>query len=144
MINQTSEYALRVVVFLAAEGGGPLSGRAMADSIGVPSDYLTKVLRELTNAGLVHAKRGPAGGYTLLLSPSAISIYDVVSAFSALPRFTSCPLGLSDHQELCPLHQKLDESLALVEEVFRNTTIEELLPLDDKQKRCRFPHMDTE
>lgn len=74
------------------------------------------------------------------LSPlEDLSVLDVVNAVEPLQRITGCPLSLASHCEtLCPAHTRLDEAIAHVEEVLKNSTIHETmfdpsrpLPLSD-------------
>ncbi len=140
MISQTTEYALRAVIFLSANQQGPLSRTVIASATQVPAEYLTKVLQELDRAGLVVAQRGPGGGYQLNLDPNVLTVYDVVAAISALPRIKKCPLNLDEHAALCPLHKRLDDAAAQVEKAFRETTIAELAPGAKPYTACQFPN----
>lgn len=139
MITQTSEYALRTVAYLATVDNQIARRSDIAESVQVSVAYLTKVLRDLEAAGIVQVKRGPNGGYSLLKSPDALSVYDVVSAVEQLQRIQKCPLGIVGHQKLCPLHDSLDHAAALVEQHFKGTTIAELLPKRISTKGCKFP-----
>ena len=45
-----------------------------------------------------------------------------------IKRIRQCPLGLAAHgMRLCPLHKRLDNALAMVEQAFRDTTLAEIL-----------------
>ncbi len=139
MINITAEYALRVTVFLASCGGITVSRDELSSSTQVPSDYLVKVMKMLGDAGIIQSRRGPGGGYRLAQAPDELSVYDVVVAVSALPRFESCPLGIEEHVNLCPLHARLDSVAALTEAAFRQTPISDLVPRKGNQADCSFP-----
>jgi len=94
----------------------------------VPEGYLSKVLQALGRGGIVTAQRGLHGGFVLDPAPEQLTIYDVVSAVDTVQRIRSCPLGIESHgARLCAVHRRLDDALALVEGVFRNSTIAELL-----------------
>ena len=106
----------------------------------IPSNYLAKVLRSLSRAGLVHSQRGPGGGHKLARDPAEIAVLQVVNAVDPLTRIQSCPLGLEHHRELCPLHRRLDSAIAMVEEAFAKTTVAELVPRPTRKKgSCQFP-----
>lgn len=139
MISQTAEYALRAVVYLAMCTGSPTSRREIADAAKVPGDYLTKVMQVLDRAGIVVAQRGPGGGYKLAVAPDELSVLDVVSAISPIPRVVECPLGIEEHSQLCPLHKRLDEAAEFVEQAFQATTIAELVPQQPPGSNCQFP-----
>lgn len=94
----------------------------------VPMAYLSKVLQGLRNEGILKSQRGVGGGISLIKTPEELTILDVVNAVEPLGRIKTCPLGLSAHGEyLCPLHQRMDDALKQMEEVFQNTTLAEVL-----------------
>lgn len=115
MFTQTAEYALRAAVALASREGS-LTAAEIAAETQVPLQYLSKVLQGLNRAGLVTALRGKYGGYQLARPADQISVLDVLNATSPLLRIHHCPLGRPEHQaQLCPLHQQMDDAMALVE-----------------------------
>ena len=139
MISLTAKYALRAIVFLANYEEPFVSAAGIAEATLVPHDYLLKVLRELDEAVVVESRRGPGGGYSLIKSPDQISVLEVVMAVDTIPRITECPLGISDHVKLCPLHRLLDDVSRQVEDTFRETMIENLIPPRNRSRSCGFP-----
>jgi Rrf2 family nitric oxide-sensitive transcriptional repressor len=128
MFSQTAEYALRVIVFIGTLRGEPSTTKQIAAATRVPEGYLAKILQSLSRAGLIQSQRGLHGGSVLARPVDGITIYDVVSAISPLPRIVSCPLGLESHgTRLCPVHRRLDDAVATVEKIFRESTIGDLL-----------------
>jgi Rrf2 family transcriptional regulator, nitric oxide-sensitive transcriptional repressor len=128
MISQTAEYALRAVVYLAEQDGQSRTIQQIARATQVPAGYLSKVMQELARHGLVHSQRGLGGGFTLTRLPAEITVYDVVQAVDPIQRIRQCPLGKPEHAEnLCPLHRRLDEAAATVEESFRCSRISEMI-----------------
>lgn len=137
MISATATYALRAVVFLAKQESGYTSRVTIAEATRVPVEYLLKVLNGLESAGIVSSRRGPGGGYRLNQPAAKLTVLDVVTSVEIIPRIKECPLGITSHRKLCPLHQLLDNASALVEESFRKTSIADLL--DGLPKTCVFP-----
>lgn len=128
MISQTTEYALRAVVWLARRPDEQQGTKKISDAIQVPSGYLSKVLQKLTRAGLLVSSPGRRGGFRLVRSPEDIRVLEVVNAVDPIQRIQSCPLGLETHgPNLCALHRQLDDNLARTEEAFASTTISDLL-----------------
>src|SRR3954469_17603373 len=127
-ISQTSEYALLSVVALGRHAEGPLTTRQISEETRIPAGYLSKVLQGLFRAGLVNARRGLHGGYSLARGLDELTVLDVINAVDPIRRIVECPLGLAAHRGgLCALHRRLDEATALVETHFRETTIAGLL-----------------
>ncbi|HRX78194.1 MAG: Rrf2 family transcriptional regulator [Planctomycetaceae bacterium] len=141
MISQTAEYALRAVVYLADHGGDPKTNVQIAEATQVPTGYLAKVMQGLSRARVVNSQRGLNGGFTLKESPDELTVLAVINAIDPIRRIHECPLGLPSHgTTLCPLHQRIDNAAALVEEAFGDTTISELLDVPKSRKPlCRFP-----
>jgi Rrf2 family transcriptional regulator, nitric oxide-sensitive transcriptional repressor len=128
MLSQTTEYALRLVVQLASQRDRPVTIPELARSTKIPEGYLAKVLRQLARAGLVRSQRGPNGGSVLGRAPGEISVLDVVQAVDPLQRIEVCPLGLKTHgANLCPLHRRLDQAIASVEDAFRHSSLEDIV-----------------
>jgi len=129
MISQTSEYALRAVVYLASRSDDSFaSAQGIAESVKVPVGYLQKILRMLSRHGILTAQRGSGGGFALAKVPSAISILDVLQASDTqIARIERCPLGIKGHTELCSLHRMLDTEMARTERTFASTTLADLL-----------------
>lgn len=135
MISQTAEYALRAVVYLGSQVGQPVTTQRVAAATQVPVGYLSKVLQALGKAGLVDAQRGLRGGYALARPLDELTVLDVVNSVDPLQRIACCPLGLRAHDgTLCALHRRLDEGMALIESLFRETTIEQLLDPESSSK----------
>lgn len=141
MLSQTVEYALRAMVFLA---GDPKASRTLdqvAETTKVPPAYLSKVMQQLVREGLVASRRGIGGGFTLTRPPEKVSVLEVVQAVDPIRRITACPLGLSAHgTRLCPLHKRLDNALATMEQGFAGTTLAEILAEPTRSvPLCGFP-----
>jgi Rrf2 family protein len=128
MISQTAEYALRVVVFLGALEGSNATTRQIAAATQVPEGYLAKILQSLGRANLIRAQRGLHGGSVLAREVGSITLFDVINAVNPLPRIRTCPLNLPSHgTTLCPLHKKLDDAMATVEQTLRGCSLADLL-----------------
>ena len=128
MFSRTAEYALRVIVYLASLDGQPITIPQIAAATRTPQGYLAKVLRSLALAELVRSQRGPQGGSVLARSARQITVYDVIQAVDPIQRIMTCPLGIKGHGiNLCPLHRRLDQAIAMVEDAFKKTSIAELV-----------------
>jgi len=129
MINLTGEYALRAVVHLSrGDPQKPASASEIALATKVPQAYLQKILRTLSQQGLLTAQRGMGGGFMLAKPPAAISVLDVLKVCDSGPcRIEHCPLGIPGHTHLCSLHHLIDQQTEGVESVFASTSIADLL-----------------
>lgn len=73
------EYGMRAVLYLA-EKGSVCSSREVADEMSIPRDYLIQLAQLLRNAGIIHARPGKNGGYSLAKDASEISMLDIFNA----------------------------------------------------------------
>ncbi|MCY2952653.1 MAG: Rrf2 family transcriptional regulator [Planctomycetota bacterium] len=135
MISQTAEYALRAVVCLVGSRQAPMTTQEISQMAKIPAGYLSKVMQALVRAGLVNSFRGLGGGFLLAKEPRELSVYEIIQAVDPLKRIRSCPLELRSHgAQLCALHRRLDDAMAMVEKGFRESTIAELLWAPTKSK----------
>jgi len=143
MLSQTVEYSLRAVVHLASKAPEAQTTDQIAQATRVPRAYLSKVLQGLSRGRIVQSTRGLGGGVTLSKSPDDLTILEVVNAIEPIQRIRTCPLGLAAHGvHLCPLHQRVDNALAMVEEAFASTTLAEVLAEPTKSvPLCPFPNV---
>ena len=141
MISLTAEYALRAIVYIADQEGEPRTTNQIAEASEIPAGYLAKVMQGLGRARIVNSQRGLNGGFTLTRQPEDLTLLEVVNSVDPVRRIHECPLKIASHgTNLCPLHRKLDDAAAFVEQSFRDTTIADLLAVPRSRKPlCRFP-----
>lgn len=73
-----SDYALRVLMKLAAEPGKLTTIREVADVYGISSNHLMKVTQELGRNGYIETVRGRGGGLRLEKPLTEINIGEVI------------------------------------------------------------------
>ena len=141
LLSQTVEYALRAATYLATSPDEPRTVDQIAEATLVPVAYLAKVMQALVRGGVVKSRRGVGGGFTLARPPCDLPLLEIVKAVDPIQRITTCPLGLASHgTHLCPLHRRLDNALAAMEEAFSTTTLAEVLAEPSSSvPLCAFP-----
>lgn len=130
MLSQTAEHALRAVLHLADRAEeGPIPVERIADSLGIPRNYLSKTLHQLGRDGILASTRGPHGGFELNVPPGELTLYRVVRPFDDLEERRTCLLGrpqCSDRNP-CPAHDRWKAVADRVAAFFRETTVATLL-----------------
>jgi len=138
-LSQSTEYALRAAVWLAENEGQPQTTQQIAGATRVPAPYLAKMLQSLSRAKLVRGSRGVGGGFELTRAAGEVSILDIVNAVDPIRRIESCPLYLASHRaRLCPLHKKLDDAMAVIEQSFATTSLADVLGNSRHKPLCEF------
>jgi Rrf2 family transcriptional regulator, iron-sulfur cluster assembly transcription factor len=130
LLSKACEYGLRASLYVAAHGNGrafvPI--REIAEQLSISFHFLTKILQQLTDAGILKSYRGPRGGVALARPAPRIPLLDVVKALDGEELFRRCVLGLDacDGRNPCPLHGKWAGLRAGLGDVFSGAMIDEL------------------
>lgn len=129
MISQTGQYALRALAYLGAraEGGYHLV-QEMGRELGIPHQYLSKILHSLVREGLLESQRGRLGGFRLGKPPADISLYDILKSIEDLGRFDECILGGAPCRDRrpCPMDSMWCEVRERYISFLKKTTVEQL------------------
>lgn len=88
--NITSDYAIRVVMYLSMNEGRACSAREIEENVKVPSSYMYKLTKELRKSGIITTEPGPKGGYRLLKSSKEITLYDVLFLTEQTMNINTC------------------------------------------------------
>ncbi|MGR2738753.1 Rrf2 family transcriptional regulator [Billgrantia sp. Q4P2] len=128
-LTRYTDYALRVLIYLAVKGEERATIHEIAESFGVSRNHLMKVVQDLSHRGYITTIRGKNGGMLLNRSPQEISL-------GALVRDTEHELGLveclRDSNECiitpaCRLKPILNEALGAFLAVLDQYTLADML-----------------
>lgn len=105
-LTREADYAVRIIVDLAAAPGVLVPRRAIQRSQEVPAAHLAKIVQLLRRAGLVKTWRGAQGGVTLALPPEKITLRRVVEAVEGPLALNLCLVapGTCSRDSFCPVH----------------------------------------
>lgn len=96
-ISTRGRYALRAMVDLAIHSSeDAVKRQSISDRQGISTDYVAQLFRQLRNAGLVEAVKGPGGGYRLARDLDQITAGDVVRAVEGPVAVARCTLADDD------------------------------------------------
>jgi Rrf2 family transcriptional regulator, iron-sulfur cluster assembly transcription factor len=128
MITRSGTHALKAMAALASLPEGGYAGAAwIAGRIKAPANYLGKLLRQLSRAGLVEGRKGNGGGFRLARSMDSITLLEILDPIEHIMNARTCILGRAQctHREPCALHKGWavvrDEYLGFL----RTTTLKE-------------------
>jgi Rrf2 family protein len=130
LLSKTDQYALRAVLCLAQQPEGSRLGAGyIADRLGLPANYLSKILHSLARAGVLVSERGPRGGFGLARPAEELSLAEVIEPFNSLVQRRSCLLGREECSEEspCRLHSRWKSASDPVIEFFTRTAIADLI-----------------
>jgi len=108
LLSQTSRYALQAASYLAArwDEDRPIPVGEIAEALGVPRNYLSKILHQLARTDVLTSARGPAGGFRLSRDPGAVMLAEVVLPVEPGLAERRCLLGREtcSDDDACPAH----------------------------------------
>jgi len=98
-INRQTDYAIRVLLMLAQQPAGTrLSSFEIASEMLIPSAFLSRIVAQLAQAGLLVTFPGREGGLQLPRPAEKITLRDVVEVMEGRFLLSECMTG----EEACP------------------------------------------
>jgi Rrf2 family nitric oxide-sensitive transcriptional repressor len=85
-----TDFGLRALMRLAGEPDRSFSTNEIATEFGISRNHLTKVVRDLSEAGFVTTQRGVGGGFRLARPPQSITIGQVVRTLEERHALVEC------------------------------------------------------
>jgi FeS assembly SUF system regulator len=116
-VSKLTDYATEVMAVLAAAPARVHNAQELAERARLEAPTVSKLLKQLAQAGLVESFRGVNGGYRLARAPERISIADIVTAMEGPIGMTECSAqaGLCDHETHCGVRvnwQRINDAIA--------------------------------
>ena len=112
LISSMGRYAVLILLDLAEHRGGFVPVRQIAERQELSQKYLERILRTLTEQGLVEGTHGKGGGYRLTREPSDYSVGEIIrtadGSLSCLAQLTRCEVSSG----LSAVWNQLDERIA--------------------------------
>ena len=109
-LTSTTDYAIRIVCYLAAQRQ-MISTSELSQELSVPASYIPKITKKLKQAGIIKACEGIKGGYQIAKQPENISLRDVISCTESTMAISRClekEEGCSkNYIACCKVHQIL-------------------------------------
>jgi Rrf2 family protein len=127
-LNKTTRYALRLMSYMASSGETSISTLELHKQLGIPKQYLRRLMTRLSKKELLVSDKGRNGGFSLARSKNEISLSEIIAATDDIPLMESCILGFETCQliEKCPLHDKWNDARQKMLETFRTVSLAEM------------------
>jgi len=141
-----AEYAIRGIVHIAKNDGGPVTVRRIASAELIPRNYLIKIFKSLVAAGLIRPQRGKSGGFSLAADPRTITLRRIVEAVQGPILFNDCLVapGHCPADAWCPAHPVWQRVQRSVSEILDSVTLAELADQEAGHIRGTMPKDDTD
>jgi FeS assembly SUF system regulator len=129
-ISKKADYALIALKHLAthSNGGASLSACDIAEFYGISATLMAKVLQRLAREGLLAARHGSSGGYTLSRDPGSITALQAIAAIDGPVSITSCVThrGECDQAGTCTVREPLRRVNSSILDVLGRVTISQM------------------
>ncbi len=102
-MSKLTDYGTVVLAHLASNDSTCVSAAEVAEASGIAFPTVSKLLKSLAKAELVHSTRGAYGGYRLARQPQEISAAEVIDALEGPVSITECSASDShcDYEHNC-------------------------------------------
>ncbi len=130
-LTRAADYAVRVMIHLAGQPNGSIISKSvLAEAAEAPESFLSKILQALARAGLIQARRGVAGGFSLLPLGERASLLDVVETIDGPVALNVClASGESCGRQLeCAAHRVWLQAQSAMLAVLGEAKIAQMVP----------------
>ena len=125
-LTRECDYGLRIIRALSE--GGKKTAEEICAAENIPGQFAYKILKKLERTGFIQSSRGRDGGYWLIKTLDAFSIFDVVSAIDENLFINEClrddrPCMRNEPEHPCTVHRELERIQSVLAEEMREKTI---------------------
>lgn len=124
-LSKTSEYSLRILIFMAKEPSLLYTAKQLVKELNVSDKYLRRLMTDLSKSGFIRSVQGRDGGYTFTKSINDIFLYDVIDSVEGMDKLNGCLLGFEKCSctNPCAMHENWKEVRADLNKLFRETRL---------------------
>ena len=128
-LSKTSEYALRILTYMALNNETQFSAQSLYEELEIPKRYLMRLLTDLSKSGFINATRGRSGGYVFARPIETVYFSEIINSVEDLQSFEGCVLGNSvcPVDKPCAMHHIWEKPKQAFLETIKTTTLADLL-----------------
>jgi len=149
MLTAKGKYGLKALVHLSTlEPGETTQAFDIADANNIPKKFLDAILGDLRNAGVIHSKKGPGGGYMLARAPSQIKIGQVIRTLDGPLAPISCdsrtnyqPCRDCDDVKTCVIRLSMMRVRDATSEILDRLTLADMAAMGDGRNVALMYHI---
>jgi Rrf2 family protein len=149
MLTAKGKYGLKALAHLASLAPGETAQSVdIAEANSIPKKFLDAILGELRNAGVVHSKKGPGGGYMLAHPPANVKLGFVIRTLDGPLAPIACasrtayqPCQDCDDVETCAVRLSMVKVRDAISDILDRLTLADMLALDSDRKTSFMYHI---
>jgi Rrf2 family protein len=149
MLTAKGKYGLKALVHLSSlPVGETAQATDIADANNIPKKFLDAILGELRNAGVVHSKKGPGGGYMLARPPGEIRLGVVIRTLDGPLAPIACasrtayqPCDDCEDVSACAVRLTMVKVRDAMSDILDRLTLADMLALDGGHRAAVMYHI---
>lgn len=130
-LGRLTDYGIVLVTYMARSEAGSLhTARDLASAAQLPLPTVSKLLKELSQGGVLSSHRGVKGGYSLARPPRQIAVAEIIAALEGPIGMTECSAGvpgLCDLEPHCPISTNWRVISNAVRDALEKVTVADLI-----------------
>jgi Rrf2 family protein len=149
MLTAKGKYGLKALVHLSSLAAGETAQAIdIAETNNIPKKFLDAILGELRNAGAVHSKKGPGGGYMLARPPGEIKLGFVIRTLDGPLAPIACasrtayqPCEDCEDVNACAVRLTMVKVRDAMSDILDRLTLADMLALDGGHRAALMYHI---
>ena len=144
-LNRQTDYALRVLVFLAITPKDSLVNLdTIAEKFNIVRNHLSKIITKLAKLNYITTQRGNGGGIRLNSETLELNIFEVMSSFESTFKSIDCTGVICPIHGVCRLESILSEAESAYALVLQSYKLKDLIPSDNNEQRIIFKRLNLD
>ena len=135
-LNKMTDYAVVMLSHLAVDVDRVVTAAELARGSVLPLPSVSKLMKQLSRAGILTSQRGASGGYRLGRAPKDISIADIVTILEGPIALTACIEGADTSCNAipqCSLSGHWNQVNHAIQVALDSVSLADLINADDAQ-----------
>ncbi len=126
--NKTTEYAFRILSFMAKEESRIYNVEEIFKKLQIPYRYLRKLMNNLTKSEFIESVQGKNGGYKISKKLENIKLLDILNAVDPDYLLAKCFFGFDNCtlQPTCTMHDQWTDVRTNISNILANTSLADI------------------
>jgi Rrf2 family protein len=128
-INRQTDYALRIILYLAKEPAGTrISSTEIREEMLIPKALAPRIVAELAHAEFITTYPGRDGGIELSRDPENVSMWDIINLFEGPIYLSECLVHGQEcpFEDECPVRQRWNPLYDVIRREMESVTFADL------------------
>ena len=127
-LTKKLEYSLIALSYMQHSGKGKLStAKEIAEKFSIPKEILAKTLQQLAKLEIIHAVKGPYGGYKIKESSNDLNFMEFIESMEGPQGLVGCSVDLDCSLiDVCNIRQPINIINNNLKTMFSNISLREI------------------